>query len=1254
MRPLKVKWSDMLGSLKFAQQLCVLHDKDAEKRDANYVSKWLVTLLSDRQTTTATEKEFPSITKKVRDELVEESFQRSGGWVTMKVLLQLNLTVEFGQQTGRFIYKVMLLDLLAKVCNVYNGNAFKELDVDLINQTLAKLARRIEKLNKDAKELGATGSLYYVGVVDKAKVVISETRKKVDRQIKMLEKDDTETTQLQPIKNLNFIADLQQATPGLLKYIEQRERKYEPLKYDGKIKTRSFLRHNFRKKANAAIQIGKVKDEVATHFRFCDYENWFLNETSEWTPTECRTNYFKYLLDAKSFYKDDPIGNSRMLLICLKKLAFLDKIATAKCPLLLNHRSGINPKVFEDLLLPQHNEMKTAFELQKYFEKRNAGADGPSLVEEDRPTTKSFAVKYAESNAEMQSAREISERTTQEEIASKRLEWTKKRKEIETIRVRMQQMKCDYTPNKNGILTHNARCKLCALKKRINRIKIPVYERPLPRECHDQNAVVFEMRIPIEIECLRDVLYDILQMLDDAHLEHFEKSKLMHWVQCDKIKNAARVALMRISPPKKSKKRNLRVDIHPFDSFVIENEHSARYGSFGNKVEQPLIKEMCTFSVESGSPYENLQWTVNSTKHTQNEVLAKQCQCPVTLSLAEFKNFGSLRADGHRLQLRKLLAMIETEAISFETSSVLALVVQTLYEAGPIGRCNFNRESHEDLADPHFAIEMVEALDKFISQQQANWKHPLKLLITSLIAVRIFEFNTDESVADKTVHLLTKLRSVAVNWIENIQTAITEMHKGNSNETDEVSLRDKLMDVTIAGAITFFVHCEHTFFAKIFASATDGISALRVWLECIVTLNNNHLLSNDSGSKLSTKHLIFMRMVRSIGINIEPRLWQLIGNNPNDALDFVKKQWQPAENAQTSRYYRYSDCNQKIVFEIVIENERNNVVIDLITGEFEVNNQPIAKLSMTIAKTPIFQRCFDQFVFEVRADAPFCFTTVQRYRGCSYRFRESRNGDIIITETRWLYENGIKKWILCELIPHEILKDDVPHWLVETYSHWWNKTENIIEFRPKKFSDARFSKPNGITYKLDLNTRRLRHFRNRHMLDVNSESYNRIADQLSRLESKKFIHVLWDLNSKSVKVELIRMNLKFEVVQWQFTYDLVSNEFSRMRVSMQQRKGTLFGLNRGLLLESSRDEKKLLLILPHGAIAVSKTSNYHTTVDIDVSGELSNPPYHTYRVDDFCKQIVSTTSNYSAWLYLAYLHAVTSHGTPEPFTGLSG
>lgn len=112
-----------------------------------------------------------------------------------------------------------------------------------------------------------------------------------------------------------------------------------------------------------------------------------------------------------------------------------------------------------------------------------------------------------------------------------------------------------------------------------------------------------------------------------------------------------------------------------------------------------------------------------------------------------------------------------------------------------------------------------------------------------------------------------------------------------------------------------------------------------------------------------------------------------------------------------------------------------------------------------------------------------------------------------------------------------------------------------------------------------------------------------------------------------------------------------------MRISLEQKCGTLYGLRQGLLLETIPSDKQLsqskLMIFPHGTIT-TRLDGQTNNVEINVESTIRTPPFFTFQVDEICQQLKASNSSYSAWFYLAYLHALTSHGLPEPFTEMSG
>lgn len=1239
--------------------------------------------LCDEDTETASLDEFPVITKKLRDEILgkntKNAFRRSRIYLCAKSLLQHSLTMELGAQMGKLFYKILMLQFITKVCDVFKAK--KACDMSLMIQAMAKIARRIDKLKKlmDEEFKGETidGHLneMFITATHNAKSMIKELRKKVNTQVDKLQSEDEKNAMLSPLIALNFKEDVNQKVKRLREYLDKRQTEsVESENYPKKGST--YSRHDFNHYSSVPDNYFTQNNTIEKNLRLIDFENWVLYQLElkerRVDADLIRKNAFSYATVAESTYKNDQLAISRMILVRLKLIAILDNIACEKFPLLLKYHSGINPNIIKTLLLPQYIDMKIADQLEEHFEKRNMIATGPSLIEEKKASADSFAAAFAAQNDEMIRSRNSMLNEVERNIKNLQSEWITARNRVSMLREAMKGQSHTRTITRKGTVSCQ-NCHFCNLKKQVKKATLNQYVKRLPEKEYQQNAIIFEQHIPDKIAHLRDVLYNFAEYCSGKS----EKIKLQieeHTVKAKKPwkgrRNKARAVdlaqdepetdsvnffnlfkcshMVRLGSTKFTPKTSLHVD-KPFESFILENNFDCTYHVSQHYMPQPIadnsVKSRCTLKAEPGTDFEKLQWMIDDTSHTENQVLAAQSTCPDGLSLSEFKSFGCLRADGYCLQLRKLYGLIETEALPFEQSSVLSLIMQALWECKEKGEAGSARETYANLNDSSFASSIIQLLKKFIKQQKDNWVHPLKLVMASFIVVRVMEINEYDFVADEIAELLAEIRITAIDWIKKIQEAIRDLK--NPDQSMEQSLRLKLVLVAFAGAITFSVHPSNKFHKKILQSNPyNNYSASRIWLQFVITLNNNILLSQDSEIKSFLNMPMFLRLTQRIGVQLEAGMKNLVDDN--DLLAIIRNQWKNADESTFQCSYFDSDCPQTYCAEI----NGKIVKIDIVTGDFLVNNLPVARLPRKISDDPLYYRVFQNFTFEIQPEDANTYTTLQKYNKCVYKF-SCMNEGIVITECNQENKNEL------ELLPLNVLVDELPHLLVENYSHWWNKSKNTIDFRPKRFKNEKFSIEDGVEYRLDLNENCLTHLRTkRNVLDVTSTSYLNIVKQLSRIEHSNFMNILLDISVDHAIIELPRMNLKFRIKiqnDQDKEYDILSNEFRNMRVSLHQKCGTLFGLNHGLLLESANGNHSApkLLLMPHGEVDVGRDEN-HVTVDIDTSEDLFNPPFHLYSIDKTCRQLKAVNNSYSAWIYLAYLHALTSHGEIEPFTGLSG
>lgn len=729
-----VPYAKMICSEEFADQLCYLYQEiPIDKKNRNYVSKWLFTLLADANNDIVDTNKFPVITKKIRDETMGTNnsnfFRRSSFYMCTKVFLQHSLTVELGPKRAKFLYKLIMMQFITHMIDYFNQKSCEELNIDLMSQSLAKLARRIEKISRQISEINDKKMIeLYEMVVGEAKETIKQIRQKIDNQIDQLQKNDEKNAELTPLKDLNFEEDVCQKIPELLKYLEgHKNERTVTNRFGSALQIKPIQRHYLD--GLVAPDVSKfvsTNSEIDKHLIWSDFENWILYKVNttqnSLSAPELRKWSFSYASFAEQFYKGDQLGTSRQILVRLKMIAMLDFIACCTHPLLIQHRCGMNPKIIESLLLPQRLDMEIAHELELYFQKRNEARD-PSLIEEKSISMKSFSSKYAERDEHMQILLGKIKEIERNGIDSKRKEWADERQRVAKLR-NQKPASCSYYTDYYGIQRHDRYCEKCRIDAEINNAKIIQYERPLPQNGYQQNAVVFELISPIEIVCLRDVLYDFVRFCGGEQKK--TESIQLNWINYHQITkfNKSDSKHIYLGSTTKAELQMYHVD-NDFDTFFVTNNslncivHASSL-CLPPPISDNSVKDLCTF-VAQESEYRGLQWTMHGTKHTQNEVIARQKECPDTFTLSEFKEFGSLRGDGHRLQLRKMYGMINAEALSFEKSSTLSLILQTLWEAGIAGNDNFIRESHVDFTDPLFTSATIEMLEKFCEQQKNNW-----------------------------------------------------------------------------------------------------------------------------------------------------------------------------------------------------------------------------------------------------------------------------------------------------------------------------------------------------------------------------------------------------------------------------------------------------------------------------------------------------------------------------------------------------
>ena len=238
------------------------------------------------------------------------------------------------------------------------------------------------------------------------------------------------------------------------------------------------------------------------------------------------------------------------------------------------------------------------------------------------------------------------------------------------------------------------------------------------------------------------------------------------------------------------------------------------------------VQRLCTFQLSSGS-YRTLQFALDGTTHTSNEVLAKQAECPKALNLHEFYAFATLRS-GDRLQWRNIARELVARVLSFSHGETYALVVQAAWQAGRPGDGRTCRESHVDLEEKEFGISLLSVLEEALGSVEGNWQGAVAVRTFIALATRLLSMSTCSTVHNGCYLFLRRARKITLQWTRDVGQLL---HEGQgAEELKTLNLRVLEMALTCHG--TFDVDKHHL---SALLGSEDDIATIT---ECFITVHD--------------------------------------------------------------------------------------------------------------------------------------------------------------------------------------------------------------------------------------------------------------------------------------------------------------------------------------------------------------------------------------------------------------------------------
>jgi hypothetical protein len=226
------------------------------------------------------------------------------------------------------------------------------------------------------------------------------------------------------------------------------------------------------------------------------------------------------------------------------------------------------------------------------------------------------------------------------------------------------------------------------------------------------------------------------------------------------------------------------------------------------------------------------------------------------------------------------------------------------------------------------------------------------------------------------------------------------------------------------------------------------------------------------------------------------------------------------------------------------------------------------------------------------------------------------------------------------------LEPDFPRTFVQEYFHWIHRGSSEIEFR--HLQDPWH--PQEEDWRISTHEdRKINHLalKSTKLIDIDSKTAQAVHGWLCPLERDKHNgNIYYHCDTKEIHVRLPRMNLDFVIRPT----GLESKQFRGMIVDINQKVGTLRGLQNKLVLKEYQGAARIVIV-PHGTVSFRRDGQ-HVKVSVN-TGLGSKVPYHQFVIDKDLGLLVDN-ANLRSRLFKLYLHALTSHCLPDSLTGRTG
>ena len=1208
------------------------------------------------------------IQKRSRDDVLWNEcrfpWRRSPLWLTMRVAIQTTLThmIPDDEVRARTLYKDFMAFIMTEIASLAFG---ANLPGDMCLVINAKIARRIFKLGADVTSLVRDGALS----------ISRTTRKEYEKIWSAVQFQDSERA-VTVDGNFSFISDTSLTLDNSRGYLEsvlavdhveaRRAGAFAPQCKVWISKTNRGLPH--------ADCFDFTGEELV--YMLADVESWISDSLARWV-SEAIANpqdedclaiaslAKEYYCRASAAYKSVPEQNSTMILTLAELWKAIDLLATTLIPLLKDFIPEVRPEFLNLTLLPQREQMQRLAKIEEHIVGRiqRAKTQNPSVFSDQREL--SFAVQFSKSSQEHKGLRSRIEKQASEAVEAKKKEHREKEAEYYQMQQQTRALTCQVNDD-DGIERHDPECTKCELERLTGEMSIDVYEWPLPSDEAACVSTIFELDCPTSFAAWRSVTWIILNDLgrppavsldNPAAILHEYTGLKDYATQKSRLTFASKKRSLT-----KTQHRELRFPVS-VDRCMVPNALKYEYFDLEKRLWvrgqtlTPSIDRLCKTALPEG-PYSNLQYSVDSTLHGQNRVIAEQETCHKDLTLHEFIAFGSLRADGERMQWLNIKRELAASNLNLKTEAVCTLMTQAAWQAGSkdagkskhyklrsggnldegqegavsgttVDQRSLLRMSHVMFLNTEFCKELLSIISGNLESIGANWHSDHTLLLLVVITLRTLSLSTERIVIRTAMTILHQIRGVAEKWTHEL----TEMlHKVNDEE-QRTKARCRILKAAILCKMTYSVDREYI--SDVMGTSED----LRCWVICSIRLQEN--TPADDSTLLPELRRLLLRD-RRLSHFLHRRVQQLTVDEGNTGLNMAIEQvlsgFEPSVTPWTSLAYPL-DRWIHVRTQASAVHSSQEIYYNVLEGDLIIDGMPLGKLPVEYLRSNMYRKIFGaQILHVLSADLPGMEFMTSREVSQYKVYFGMRDGSLVI-RTR-------KGEEMLELVPESHFEGDLPAEFVNEYTLWLDLSSRVIEFRPLHQIWTSSQNNWRLSYQPDANSHLSKG--ERRLVDVRSNTCLAAFEIFKSLEMMKFVHVML---FQEVRLEVYLPRLKMTFFKNE-AGDMECRELRRI-VDRDQSLRTLIGLKSRLVLCGLGDLAKKhdrVVIVPFGEPLVTKAEAH---VEVKISTNNRAVSFFIYRYDMELGRLCGD-GKMSGALFKAYLHALTSYIYPDPFTGHTG